>query len=129
MTQPTTLVEVTRTSDYASLQQFAALSNDYNPIHIDREFAANTPMQGLIAHGPMATIMLWQSLYKSLGADLLQRISLDLRFLKPVREDDTATAGGEARAAEPDCYDVWVRNQNGDAIVTGTARIRNRSGA
>ncbi len=124
MTQPAKLIEVSRTSDYASLQQFAELSNDYNPIHVDREFAANTPMKGLIAHGPLATIMLWQSLHRTLGADTVQRVSLDLRFLKPVRENDTATAGGEVRAGEPDCYDVWVRNQNGDVIVQGTARLR-----
>jgi 3-hydroxybutyryl-CoA dehydratase len=123
-TLPPRLVEVVRTSDYGSMKKFADLSNDYNPIHIDREFAATTPMKGLIAHGPMATIMLWQSLYKTLGAGTLQRVSLELRFLKPVRENDTATAGGDARSAESGCYDVWVRNQNGEAIVQGTARLR-----
>ena len=124
MNLPTKLIEVSRTSTYASLKQFAELSNDFNPIHIDREFAANTPMKGLIAHGPMATIMLWQSLYRTLGADAIQRTAIELRFLKPVRENDTATAGGEARAGEPGRYDIWVRNQNGEAIVQGTATIR-----
>ena len=68
--------------------------------------------------------MIWQSLQKTLGADMLERVSLDLRFLKPVREDDTATAGGEARQGEADCFDVWVRNQHGDVIIQGTARLR-----
>ena len=124
MTLPGKLVEVSRTSDYASMKRFAELSNDHNPIHTDREFAANTPMKGLIAHGPVATIRIGQSLQKTLGADLLERVSLDLRFLKPVRENDTATAGGEARAGEADCFDVWVRNQHGDVIIQGTARLR-----
>lgn len=124
MTLPSKLIEVSRTSDYASMKRFAELSNDYNPIHIDREFAANTPMKGLIAHGPVATIMIWQSLQKTLGADMLERVSLDLRFLKPVRENDTATAGGETRQGEADCFDVWVHNQHGDVIIQGTARLR-----
>ena len=125
MNQPhTKLVEVSRTSDYASLRRFAELSNDFNPIHIDREFAAKTPMKQLIAHGPLATIMLWQSLGRTLGADALQRVSLELKFLKPVFENDTATAGGDLRTGEVDCYDVWVRNQKGETLVQGTARLR-----
>ena len=128
MNLPARLTEVSRTSDYASLKAFAELSNDFNPIHIDREFAAKTPMKQLIAHGPLATIMLWQSLGRTLGADALARASLDLRFLKPVFENDTATAGGELRTNAGEsgtaCYDVWVRNQKGDTLVQGTARLR-----
>lgn len=124
MNLPARLTEVSRTSDYASLKAFAELSNDFNPIHIDRVFAAKTPMKQLIAHGPLATIMLWQSLGRTLGADVLERVSLDLRFLKPVFENDTATAGGELRAGDTGLYDVWVRNQKGDTLVQGTARLR-----
>lgn len=124
MNLPARLTEVSRTSDYASLKAFAELSNDFNPIHIDREFAAKTPMKQLIAHGPLATIMLWQSLGNTLGADALERVSLELRFLKPVFENDTATAGGELRVGETGLYDVWVRNQKGDTLVQGTARLR-----
>src|SRR5262249_43257393 len=40
-----------RTITQADIVNFAGLSGDFNPIHIDHEFAKTTPFRGPIAHG------------------------------------------------------------------------------
>lgn len=40
-----------RTITQADIVNFAGLSGDYNPIHIDHEFARSTPFRQPIAHG------------------------------------------------------------------------------
>ena len=40
-----------RTITEADIVNFAGLSGDFNPIHIDHEFARNTPFRRPIAHG------------------------------------------------------------------------------
>jgi acyl dehydratase len=40
-----------RTITQADLVNFAGLSGDFNPIHIDHDFAATTPFRQPIAHG------------------------------------------------------------------------------
>jgi acyl dehydratase len=40
-----------RTVTEADIVNFAGLSGDFNPIHLDHEFARSTPFHGPIAHG------------------------------------------------------------------------------
>ncbi len=101
---------------------YAAITDDFNPIHIDPGFAAQTPMKGIIAHGMLSLNLIWQSLRRSLGLDAVARIVLEVRFVRPVRENDVVTAGGE-RDADGRCT-VWVRNQAGETVIAGHAGPR-----
>jgi acyl dehydratase len=44
-------ISVGRTVTEADLVNFAGISGDYNPIHMDAEFARSTPYKGRLAHG------------------------------------------------------------------------------
>lgn len=44
-----------RTVTEADIVNFAGLSGDFNPIHVDHEFAKTTPFRGPIAHG----VLIW----------------------------------------------------------------------
>jgi acyl-coenzyme A thioesterase PaaI-like protein len=48
---------------------------------------------------------------------------LNVRFLRPVREDDVITAGGRLKAFGSPGYELWVRNQNDELVITGEAAI------
>ena len=121
---PRTLEQASKTVDYPTILSYADLTDDYNPIHVDRDFAAKTEMNGLIAHGTMSLNLIWQALSRTLGNDVVSRVTLDIRFVRPVRENDTVTGGGVEREGEPGTFDVWVRNHLGDAVIVGTARER-----
>jgi 3-hydroxybutyryl-CoA dehydratase len=114
------LARVSKLIDRAAIRLYAELTDDFNPIHLDPVFAAASPMKGIIAHGMLSVSLIWQSLARSLDPAQAGTV-LDIRFLKPVRENDVVTAGGAAVA--PGCYEVWVKNQHGETVIGGTAAI------
>ena len=118
---PQTLAPVRMTVTEEAILAYADLTGDRNPIHLDQAFAAATPMGGRIAHGTMSLNLLWQSIVATLGDEAACGLDLDVRFVAPVRIGDEVEAGGERR---PDGagWDVRVRNQRGEAVITGTLR-------
>ncbi|MBP0630491.1 MaoC family dehydratase [Cupriavidus sp. AcVe19-1a] len=116
-----------RTSSLAvtaqAIRTYAELTNDFNPLHVDAEFAAKTPMGRQIAHGTMSLCLIWQSLQRTFGAQALADIELDVRFVKPVHIGDTVTAGGKASADQPRQWDVWVRGDDGVDRIVGVCRL------
>ena len=117
------LVDVSLTVDQAKIRQYAEITDDFNPIHLDAEFAAKTPMQGVIAHGTMSMNLIWQAITGTFGMDAAGGAELDIRFIRPVRLGDVVTAGGEASSEGGGRFKVWVRNQAGEPVIEGTATI------
>lgn len=107
--------------DQTVIDRYAAITGDYNPIHTDPEFAAKTEMGGVIAHGSMSLNLIWQALERTLGSERLGTIELDIRFRRPVRIGDRIEAGGTLET-DGAAYQVWARNQKGEAVIEGTAR-------
>lgn len=103
------------------IDKYAAITNDYNPIHVDPEFAATTPMKGVIAHGTMSLALIWQALRRDFGAARCATAALDIRFIKPVRIGDRLTVRHHPK--EDGSLDVRVENQDGDPVITGSARL------
>lgn len=118
-----TLEPVRLTADAQTIRMYGALTDDFNPIHVDPAFAATTPMGRCIAHGTMSIGLLWTSLFRTFGFDAGQQVELDVRFVKPVFAGETVEAGGELQAGEPGCYVVWVRGADGVDRLTGTVRL------
>lgn len=128
MQQPR-LKPATKHVDFDTIMKYAAVTNDYNPIHVDKAFAEKSPMGGIIAHGTMSVALIWQALRNTLGVDALNRVHLEIRFVQPVRIDDDVTGGGELRdGSERPVYDVWVRNGKGQNVITGTATVKPAKG-
>jgi 3-hydroxybutyryl-CoA dehydratase len=76
----------TRHVDFDTIMAYAAVTNDYNPIHVDKAFAAKSPMGGIIAHGTMSVALIWQALRNTLGADALNRVHLEIATDKSVAQ-------------------------------------------
>lgn len=123
MTMNASLRQTTLKVDSAAIRAYAELTNDFNPIHLDPVFAAGTSMGGVIAHGTMSICLLWQTLFRTFGASAFEALELDIRFVKPVREGETLTAGGQPNPEDAGFYDVWVRGDDGSDRVAGTVRL------
>lgn len=117
-----TSVEFNVTQD--SIRAYADITDDYNPLHLDEEFAAKTPMKGVIAHGTMSLSLIWQSLTATFGIDKTKDMSVTIRFKKPVRPGDSLSSHGTLRDDKPDTYDVWVQNQDGERVIAGKAVVK-----
>lgn len=117
------LQEVSMTVTQADINIYAELTNDFNPLHVDREFAASTPMGDTIAHGTLSVNLIWQSLACTLGSDALEHIDLDIRFLKPLFANGTVSAGGRRIPDDPYTFEVWVNDTEGTPLIAGHARL------
>jgi len=106
-----------------TVRSYAELTDDFNPIHLDAEFAARTPMGRPIAHGTMSLCLLWQCLQRNFSTQAFNELNLDVRFVKPVYIGDVVTAGGQPSEVVPGQYDVWVRGQDGSDRIVGVVTV------
>lgn len=78
------------TLDAARVRAFADATEDWQPIHLDDEMAAQTPFGGTIAHGfltlSMLSAMSYQVIYGLSGIASSVNYGFDrIRFVSPVR--------------------------------------------
>jgi acyl dehydratase len=92
-----------------SVKSFAALVNDYNPLHHDEAYAAQSRFGGLIASGtqPTAHFMALLATHYSRYAQPLG-LEFDIKLKKAVRADDTLTITWRVKGA------YWKPSLNGD---------------
>ncbi|USG64209.1 MaoC family dehydratase [Brevibacillus ruminantium] len=116
-----------KTITESDIVQFAGLSGDFNPIHIDREYAKETRFGQRIAHGLLTTSLLSGLLGMHLPGKGSVYLSQTLRFVKPVLIGDTITAHAEVLSfseekrvltLKTDCF-----NQNGVLVLEGEAAM------
>ncbi|HEX9929488.1 MAG TPA: MaoC family dehydratase, partial [Pyrinomonadaceae bacterium] len=74
------------------VRAFAELSGDYNPIHIDEEFAKTTRFGQRIAHGMISGALISAVLGYEFKERKIVYLSQTLKFVAPVFIDDTVTA-------------------------------------
>ncbi len=78
------------------IQAFAKLSGDYNPIHVNDEYAITKGFFGQrIAHGMISASLISAVLGMHLPGPGAVYMSQDVKFRKPVFIGDTLTAKGE----------------------------------
>src|SRR5262249_9168548 len=90
-----------RTVTEADIVNFAGLSGDFNPIHIDHEFAKTTPFRKPIAHG----LLVWTvSSGLAIGAPPMRTLALlgirEWEFKGPVFIGDTVRVRSKVLAKE-----------------------------
>ncbi|MDB5714000.1 MAG: acyl dehydratase [Sphingomonadales bacterium] len=107
-----------------AIQSYARLTCDFNPLHVDPEFAARSTMNGVIAHGTMISNLLWLVLEANYGPAHATSFCLSVRYLAPARPGMHLIAGGAQTQAEPVTFDLWVRDESGRTLITGTATGR-----
>lgn len=122
--------EIRRSIDQANINRYAEASGDFNPIHIDEEYAGNTSLGGTIAHGMMVLAYVSQLMTSAFGKAWLSGGSLNVRFKTPARPGDTVTVNGEINSVEEQNGErqvgcnVLVSNQDDEVIITGKTTVR-----
>lgn len=114
----------------AQIDKYAQASGDFNPIHVDREFAAASQFGSTIAHGMMVAAAVSESLTAAFGRDWLENGRLKLRFRAPVLSDDRITASGQVKSVRAGLVtcSVAVRKQDGEDAITGEATVTVQGG-
>ena len=110
----------------ADVLTFAQLTGDFNPIHVDEEFARRSRWEGRIAHGMLVAGLVTQTL-SELGGEGAVHVSQEISFVAPVRLGDTVTVVSEVVAKIEErrrllVDSVWS-NQDGVTVITGTGEL------
>ncbi len=117
---------VTKTITEADILLFAAVSSDFNPIHVNESYARKTFFGTRIAHGVISLGLLSAAGTALPGLTIL--LSMSGKFLKPVHIGDTITATGEVVAARKDKAIVTLKtsctNQKGEVVVEGETVLK-----
>lgn len=111
----------------AVVRAFAELSGDFNPIHLDEEFAAKTRFGKRIAHGMISGALISAVLGYEFKERKIVYLSQTLKFTAPVFLDDTVTATATVANIREDkpvvTLETVCTNQNGETVVKGEAVV------
>jgi 3-hydroxybutyryl-CoA dehydratase len=116
-----------KTISESDVYLFAGISGDFNPLHVNEQFAKTTPFGRRIAHGALPQCLIAPVLGMKLPGLGTIAVEMSVRFKAPTYFGDTVTA--RATVAEKLPAKKWVRmdcewtNQDDKVIATGSAVV------
>ncbi len=112
------------------LQQFAALSGDLNPLHLDAAYAATTPFGRPIVHGMYLAALFSRLVGMYLPGRRALYLSQTLDFVQPVYVGDELEVVGEVRRKQPATRALVIRTEikvvPDREVVRGRAHVQVR---
>lgn len=120
---------VTKAFSKDDVCNFANLSTDNNPIHLDEEYAKQTMFKKNIVHGILVSSLISSVLGTKLPGEGSIYMSQELKFLKPVYIDDECTAIVEVLSKRDDkqiiVLKTTVTTNNGETeVISGQAVMK-----
>jgi len=119
--------EFTKAVNQNEITLFATLSGDHNPVHLDAEYAAQSPFKECIAHGMISGALISAAVAMTIPGPGTIYIGQTMSFLRPVKIGDVITVKLEIieKSAK---YRVKIAtrvfNQANDLVVDGVAEVR-----
>lgn len=109
------------------IRQFADVSGDHNPIHLDEEFASKTRFGKRIAHGMLSGAFISAVLGNEFRDLRIVYLSQTMKFTAPTFIGDQITTTATVTAIRDERGIVTIetvcRNQDGVVTVKGEAAI------
>ena len=115
-----------KTITEADVFAFAGITADFNPIHVNAEFAKSSFFGKRVAHGMLTASLINQTL-TNLGGLGTIHLTQTVKFMAPVFIGDTVTILSEVASKEPAKNRLTVKstvtNQEGKTVLEGEAFI------
>jgi phosphate acetyltransferase len=119
-----TLVRTLRPED---IQMFAIMSGDFNPTHVDPEYARSSGFREVVAHGMWGGALISTVLGTQFPGPGTVYIDQTLNFSRQVRVGDTITVTVTCRRKFEHnhhiVFDCVCANQDGETVIHGTAEV------
>jgi len=110
----------------ARIDTFAEISGDYNPVHMDEEFAKTTMFGRRIAHGALSASLISAILGNDLPGPGAIFVELNLRFRRPAFIDDEIVARAEVAEINERTGRIKMKvscSVSGKQIIRGIAGV------
>ena len=109
------------------IELFTELSGDENPLHYDADLAGRSRFGGIVVQGGVTSGLLNAVVAEELPGPGSVFLSVDWRFLAPVRPGDVITARVEVTSVRQDKpvtgLATTITNQDGVVVLDGTAVV------
>jgi phosphate acetyltransferase len=118
------LVRTLRPED---IQMFAIMSGDFNPTHVDPEYARSSAFREVVAHGMWGGALISNVLGTQFPGPGTVYAGQTLRFGKQVRVGDTVTVNITCQRKFDHnhhiIFDCLCTNQDGQTVIEGSAEV------
>lgn len=110
------------------VRKFAEICGDWNPVHHDATFAAQTIFKAQIAHG-MISVSQFSAIFgmDSPGMGTVY-LSQEVRFMAPVYLDKPYRAVARISAIDAEknlvAYETWCEDADGSRVLEGKAEVK-----
>jgi 3-hydroxybutyryl-CoA dehydratase len=109
------------------VRKFAEVSGDFNPIHLDDEFAKTTRFGRRIAHGMLSGAFISAILGTEFREQKVVYLSQTMQFTAPVYLHDTVTTTATVTKIREDkgmvTLEITCTNQSGETTLKGESLI------
>jgi acyl dehydratase len=117
--------ELTVTPDRYVTVRYAGASGDFNPIHIDEEFARQVGLPGRILHGLWTMAQVARAHTEALGGpEALARLSVQFRGMGALQEEITVTGTVREVDGATALVDSEAKQRGKRIVRNGEAEIR-----
>ncbi|WCL50235.1 MaoC family dehydratase [Leptospira sp. GIMC2001] len=117
----------TKTITETDVYLFAGISGDFNPLHVDEEYAKTTSFGTRIAHGGLAASLLAPVLGMKLPGIGTIALETTTKFRKPTYFGDTITCSVEVTAKQIKMKMVTMKilwtNQRNEIVCKGECKV------
>lgn len=118
---------LSKTISTGDIEQFAEVTGDVNPVHVNEEFAKKTRFGGRIAHGMWAAALISAVLGTRLPGPGTIYLNQTLSFKAPVLPGDTITARVKVVRVREDkrilTLETVCENQKSERVLEGEAIV------
>ena len=118
---------IQKTISETDIYLYAGITGDFNPAHINEEYAKNTFFKGRIAHGMLTAGLVSAVLGTKLPGPGTIYLAQELKFTAPVRIGDTIKAEAEVAEINHEKNRVKIKttckNQHGETVLDGIATV------
>jgi len=109
------------------IQSFATITGDHNPVHLDPDYAAQTPFKGRISHGMLTASYISAVFGMRLPGPGAIYVAQTLNFRRPVRIDDRITTKVTVAELLPKKrrvrFECVCTNADGKIVLEGEAMM------
>lgn len=109
------------------IYQFAGITGDFNPIHVNEVYANETKFKKRIAHGMLTASFICTALGTKLPGIGTIHVNQQLSFLKPVYIGDTITVNLEIIEFLEKGYlkiRSYITNQHSEIVIDGFSVVK-----
>ena len=119
-------VEIEKEMTFEMVKNFSQISEDYNPVHLDKEYAAKSRYKKQIIHGMMATSLFSGLFGTKLPGEGCVYKSQNVKFKRPIYIGDIVKAKVEVKYISIETKTVGFSTRcfvKGKVVIDGESEI------